>query len=181
MENLNRAVYAVVLLVLFVALPSIAPELSGALDGAFAEPIELISNMFAGINQLVNQFDGDLYALIINAGVSAPLTFAIVAALKKLPPLKEQSSQRMATIVGLLLYGGMVFATEFEQIVAYDNFVQIALLVLSMVVGTGATQFGASTIHEKLVDTSFAMAQPRLADSPSDSGQGLPDGQNTSA
>lgn len=164
MENFNRAVYAVVLLVLFVALPSIAPDLANAVDGAFAEPVELIGNMFSGINQLVQQFDGDLYAFIINAGVSAPLTFAIVALLKKAPFLAAYKSQHMATVVGLALYGAMVLAQQSEQIAAYDNFVQIALLVLSMVVGTGATQYGASAIHDKLVDSPVAMAYHRNGD-----------------
>ena len=161
MENINRAVYAIVLLVLFVVLPSVAPELSTAVDGAFAEPIELIANMFEGINALVQEFDGDLYTFIINAGVSAPLTFAIVSLLKKAPFLSAYKSQHMATIVGSLLYGGMVLAQQFSQIAAYDNFVEIALLVLSMVLGTGASQFGASAIHDKLVDTSLAMAFSR--------------------
>lgn len=178
----NRALYAVILLVLYMALPSIAPELSGALDGAFAEPIELIGNMFGGFNGLVDTFGDNLYTFVYNSGVSMTLTFAIVAFLKRRKFLDKYSSQRIATLVGFVLYGLMTFATEFGQIAAYNNFEQIALLLLSMVVGTGATQLGASTIHNKLVDTDFAMAQPRrLADSPSDSGQGLPDGQSTSA
>lgn len=159
--NFERVILALIAVVAIIVVPVTSPELAANVGDAFAVPLQFITTLLSGIAEQLMQFEGDLYTWLIGAGVSAPLTFAVVAMLKKSKYLAKKKSQHMALVVATLIYGAMMVAQDAGQIVAFENGVQVAVLVLSMFAGVGASQYGASSIHDKFVDSPLAFAYKR--------------------
>ena len=159
--NFERVILALIAVVAIIVVPVTSPELASNVGDAFAVPLQFVTTLLTGIADNLLVFEGDLYTWLIGAGVSAPLTFGLVAILKRAPFLANIKSQHMALVVAAFIYGIMVFAQEQGQTIAFDNAVQVVTLILSMFAGVGASQYGASAIHDKFVDSPLAMAYSR--------------------
>ena len=159
--NINNVILALILVVAVVLVPATSPQLAQSVGGVFAAPLQFVTSLLQTIFEGLSQFEGDMWQFLLAAGISSPLTFAVVAFLKRFSFLSRFGTQTMAVVVGFALYVVMLLAQNAGQFANYESGVQIAVLLLSLFAGAGATQFGASTIHERLVAGSFAMAQPR--------------------
>ena len=159
--KLERTILAFLVAVLIIVTPTANPAFAASVGGVFAEPLQFLATTLNGLFTQLQQFQGDIYQYVIAAGVSAPLTFAIVALLKKAPMLAKYNSQHIATLVALVLYILMMVAQKYGQELAYNNGVQVAVLLLSVIAGTGTTQLAASSIHDKFLDTPLALAYSR--------------------
>lgn len=159
--KLENVIFAFIAVIAVIIVPVTSPELAASVGGAFDAPLQFVTNLLNTIFDGLAQFEGDLWQYLLGAGISAPLTFGIVAALRKIDQLEKISGQTLALVVGFVLYLIMIVAQNMGQVASYETGVQIAVLILSIFAGTATTQFGASSIHDKFVDSPLAIAYKR--------------------
>lgn len=169
--NINRIIYALLFTVLALALPIANPELASAIGGVFDAPLQLFTQIIGGIAGDVGQYEADITTFAFGSGVSSALVFGLTALVKKSPYLAMVSSQRIATILSLIVFGVLFVSRKWGYEVQFDNATQLAVMALTLFGGVGATQLGASSIHNKLVESDYELAYHRNTG----------DGQNTSA
>lgn len=159
--KLENVILAFIAVVAVIIVPITSPELAASVGGAFDIPLGFVTSLLSTIFDGLAEFQGDLWQYLLGAGISAPLTFGIVAVLRKIKRLENISGQALALIVGFIIYVIMIVAQNAGQGAAFDTWIQIAVLALSVFAGTATTQFGASSIHDKFVDSSLAIAYKR--------------------
>ena len=157
----ENVILALIAAVLIIVVPITSPALSQNVGGLVEVPLGFVTELLGTIFEGLQQFQGDIWQFLLSAGISAPLTFGVVSLIKRFKPLAGVSEQVMATIVGFLLYGLMIAMQQAGQVATYETGVQVAVLILSLLAGTGAVQYGASSIHDRYVDTPLAFAWKR--------------------
>jgi hypothetical protein len=167
----NKIIYALLFTVLALALPIANPELATAIGGIFDSPLQLFTQIIGGIAGDVGQYEADIATFVFGSGVSSALVFGLTALLKKSKYLAIYPTQRIATILSLIVFSALFVSRKWGYEVEFDNVTQLFVMALTLFAGAGATQLGASAIHNKLVATDYELAYHREAG----------DGQDTSA
>jgi len=163
--KIEHMLIVLIIILLVVIAPQANPAASQAAGDMLNPPVDFLTELIQTVFNGLSQFQGDLWQWLLGTGISIPLTWGIVAAIKKLPQLQAVSGQVLATIVGFILFAILYAAQHFGYSSQHEIVIQMAVGILAILTGGAVTQYGASTIHDNTLDTVLSLSYDRQADS----------------
>lgn len=151
----------ITLSLLIIVVPITNPVFAESTGDILSPLVDFLSGLLNTIFDGLAEFQGDVLSWLGTVGVSFPLVWFVTALLKEQPFFKNYHPEKIATVIGLLLFLIMTVAKEVGYGSEHDMIVKLLVAVVAVITGGTTSQYLASVTHKKTVNSPLYLSYSR--------------------